>query len=336
MDAVDGRLAGSLLGTMLGDSLGLPRENLSPRRAARLFGTEPRQCLAFGLGMTSDDTELACFAAQSLLASGGEEKAFARAFGWKLRWWLLSLPAGIGLATGRAMLKLWLGFPPSASGVWSAGNGPALRAPILGAWCPDDSRLPGLIEASTIVTHRDPRAADAALATARAAHYAARRGRGDFDRDALLDSLGQDFLRPVRAWRGARPEEVLAALGTPGGVGGFIEHTVAAALWAWLEDPFDFRAGMRRVLALGGDSDSVGAVFGGLCGALVGERDLPRDWLDAVLDFPRSPDWVARLGRRLERGGEEVPLAWPLYAFRTPLQWALVLGHGFRRLAPPY
>jgi hypothetical protein len=52
----------------------------------------------------------------------------------RLRGWLLSLPAGIGFATLRAILKLWLGFPLNRSGVYSAGNGPAMRVAVIGAF----------------------------------------------------------------------------------------------------------------------------------------------------------------------------------------------------------
>jgi ADP-ribosylglycohydrolase len=63
-------LTGVLLGTAVGDALGLPREGLSPRRARRLFGGPPlRHRLVFGRGMVSDDTEHACVTAQALLRS---------------------------------------------------------------------------------------------------------------------------------------------------------------------------------------------------------------------------------------------------------------------------
>jgi hypothetical protein len=44
----------------------------------------------------------------------------------RLRFWLLGLPAGIGLATGRGIFKLWCVYHPEQAGVFSAGNGPAI------------------------------------------------------------------------------------------------------------------------------------------------------------------------------------------------------------------
>jgi hypothetical protein len=71
-----------------------------------------------------------------------------------MRWWLVGLPAGIGSATLRATLKLWLGFSPSRSGVFSAGNGPAMRSPVLGTAIDDIETLRKFVRASTRITHR--------------------------------------------------------------------------------------------------------------------------------------------------------------------------------------
>ena len=66
------RITGLLLGTAVGDSLGLPREGLSGRRAARLYDGPLRQRLVLGRGMLSDDTEHACMTAQALLTAGDD------------------------------------------------------------------------------------------------------------------------------------------------------------------------------------------------------------------------------------------------------------------------
>lgn len=68
---------------------------------------------------------------QAVLASGGEPEAFVRSLAWRLRGWLLGVPAGVGLATLRSGIRLWLGVPPSRSGVYSAGNGPSMQAGLL-------------------------------------------------------------------------------------------------------------------------------------------------------------------------------------------------------------
>src|ERR1700757_4448141 len=93
---------GVLLGTAVGDSLGLPSEGLSRQRIrARWCGVWQHRFL-FGRGMVSDDTEHTLFVAQALLAHPDDPIAFQRCLAWKLRLWLLGVPAGIGLATLKA------------------------------------------------------------------------------------------------------------------------------------------------------------------------------------------------------------------------------------------
>ncbi|HIF05444.1 MAG TPA: ADP-ribosylglycohydrolase family protein [Gemmatimonadetes bacterium] len=59
-----------MLGTAVGDSIGLPYEGLSRGRAEKLLGPPDRHRFFFGRGMVSDDTEHTCMVAQSLIRSG--------------------------------------------------------------------------------------------------------------------------------------------------------------------------------------------------------------------------------------------------------------------------
>jgi hypothetical protein len=124
-------------------------------RLRDLFGGPPlRHQFLFGRGMVGDDTEHTCMDGQALLDAPEDVDAFARSLAWRLRFWLLRLPAGTGRATLRAVLKLWLGFSPRHSGVWSAGNGPALRAALLGVCLGHDPDwLRAYVRASTRLTH---------------------------------------------------------------------------------------------------------------------------------------------------------------------------------------
>lgn len=341
------RLEGCMLGLMTGDCLGLPLEALSPRRARRLFGPRVRHRFLFGRGMASDDTELGCMAAQSLLISNGDPERFQHSLAWGLRLWLLTLPAGIGLATLTSTLRLWLGWPAGSSGARSAGNGPLLRAPVLGsAFRGGKKELLALVDASTRVTHTDPRALRAARATALAARYARESNPDSFSAQELLNVIttcaeeDAEFLRWLELVRASRPDDspkaFLRELGCTDGISGYAYHTLPAVLWSWLKDPLDFRAGMERVLSLGGDADTTAAVYGALCGSATGAGVIPREWLEPIVEFPRTTEWVRALAQALAGRASPPPLAWPLYALRTPIYWAAIIGHGLRRLAPPY
>lgn len=334
------RIAGLLLGTAIGDSIGLPREGLSARLAAQMYRGPLRQRFVLGRGMLSDDTEHACMTAQALLSCAGDPRRFARALAGKLRWWLLGLPAGIGWGTLRAIVRLWVGYSPERSGVMSAGNGAAMRAPIIGAWFDDLDQMAGFVDASTRITHRDPRARAGSLAVAIATHHAARsrtiaaatvlrdiRARVvDPELLASLDRVDDALARELT------PAQLAAELGLSRGVTGYIHHTVPMCLFAWLRSPHDFRSAVSEVVALGGDADTTGAIVGALAGATVGASRLPAEWL-AIADWPRSPAWIRALADRIATHGAPLPVFWPAIPLRNAVFAAIAIITGLRRLS---
>ena len=64
---------------------------------------------------------------------------------------------------------------------------------------------------------------------------------------------------------------------------GFALFTAGIGLQVAAEAP-GFEEGLRRVVALGGDTDTNGAVAGALLGAMHGRAALPLPWLRVLLD----------------------------------------------------
>ncbi|MBC5764228.1 ADP-ribosylglycohydrolase family protein [Ramlibacter albus] len=343
---MDARAAtGCLLGTAVGDSLGLPYEGLSARRAARMFGDPMRHHLLPGHGMVSDDTEHACFTARALLLAGDDVDKFGRLLAASLRWWFLGLPAGIGLATLRAIVKSCIGFPPDKSGVFSAGNGPAMRSAIIGvAWGHDPEKMKAFVRRSTCITHTDPKACDGALAVALAAHWA--ETCAPMSPEAFINKLaalgvGEETVTLARhAAKASAAKEAVgifaAALGSRGGISGYMLHTVPCVLHVWFRHPDDISAGLREIIGAGGDTDTTAAIYGGIVGARVGKQGIPADALRGIADWPRSVTWVERLGDALATQGKCPGYFVPGIPVRNALFMAIVLAHGFRRLVPPY
>jgi ADP-ribosylglycohydrolase len=351
------RLAGVLLGTAVGDALGLPREGMSRRRALRMHGQAPlRHRFLFGRGMISDDTEHACMTAQALLAYPEEPRVFAKSLAWRLRFWLLGIPAGVGFGTLRAILKLWVGFPPTKSGVYSAGNGPAMRSPILGAclYRAKDT-LNSFVNASTFLTHTDPKAGQGALAVALCAAYAVQRRPEEIVPSAVLSELCESLVDSElvsllkqageHLEKGSNVEEFADSLGLGKGVSGYIYHTVPVAIFGWLRYRSDFCEAVESVILLGGDTDTTGAITGALAGATLGASGFPTQWLGRLFEWPRSVRWMCRLAANLTKQFPEdsastragpTRLFWPGILPRNVLFLGAVLWHGFRRLFPPY
>lgn len=145
----------------LGDSFGFPYENMSP---ALINKIKPE--LKYPLNINkikntiTDDTEHLVMTYLALIDSQNSqqiEKDFERSLSKRLRTWFLTLPAGIGMATLKSLSKLTIGISPSKTGVFSAGNGPLMRAPIIGAFYFDNDELrKKLVHVSTTITHTDP------------------------------------------------------------------------------------------------------------------------------------------------------------------------------------
>ncbi|MBL8888760.1 MAG: ADP-ribosylglycohydrolase family protein [Planctomycetaceae bacterium] len=354
------RIVGCILGTAVGDAIGLPYEGLTRQRAAKMFGPPDRHRFCFGRGMVSDDTEHTCMVAQALIVARGDVVQFQRSLASGLRWWILGLPAGVGLATLRATIRLWLGYSPERSGVYSAGNGPAMRSAILGVAIRDLDQLRIFVRASSRLTHSDPKAELGALAVALAAHLAAiheeilpdeyleRLTELIGDKDPELFSL---MARAVASVNAGQSTLVFAdSLELHNGVSGYVYHTVPVAIHAWLSHQQDCRSAIMAVIQCGGDADSTGAIVGGIVGAGVGRSGIPQDWLDRMIEWPRTIAWLETLGKELAIVADEsnrtqrigdarhdsprLPICGIL--IRNLFFLSVVLCHGLRRLAPPY
>ena len=296
---------GCLLGTAVGDAMGLPYEGLPRRRIP--VGISGHGWF-FGRGMTSDDTEHTWIVVEALYAAQGDVAIFERELARGLRRWFLTMPSALGWATLRACLKLSLGFGPGRSGVFSAGNGPAMRSAVIGVWFRDDPvSVQTFVRSCTRVTHTDLKAENGALAVALAAA-----GRLDLFSQFCGD---EEFVERVR----------LAGEGVfdPGqGVSGYIYDTVPAALAVCARQGDDYRGAVLEAIGLGGDTDTVAAIVGGIVGAGVGEAGIPREWVDGICDWPRSVGAMRRLA-----GGERVRLGYLGLVGRNWVFFVIALWH---------
>lgn len=345
-------IAGAILGCAVGDALGLPYEGLAKWRGGRLYGEPERYHFLLGRGMVSDDTEQTCLLAQALCRHPDDPEAFARDFARGLKRWLLGIPAGIGFSTLKAILRLWIGIPASRSGVFSAGNGAAMRSAILGAAIDDLTTLKKFAAASTRVTHTDPKANDGALAVALAA-WCAKRGTNPPDqflnvlRENQDETTSRDFFDLMEQLKeslqsGETTQAFAVKLCGERGVSGYVLHTVPVALHAWLSFPNDYRNAVQAVIRCGGDTDTVAAIVGAIVGSGVGRAGIPIAWQTQLWEPVRSVAWMERLADATRQAATTTkptvpPRTVPFVGIvRNLIFLVTVLLHGFRRLLPPY
>ena len=78
---------------------------------------------------------------------------------------------------------------------------------------------------------------------------------------------------------------------------GWAVSTLQAALWAF-ETTTSFEDGLIAAVNLGGDADSIGAVYGQIAGAYYGFDAIPEHWLAAVKDRRKVDELIEALCRR--------------------------------------
>lgn len=338
-------IEGCLLGCAVGDSICLPYEGIAPRRISKILKLPLKHRFIFGCGMVSDDTDHSVFVAQSLARNPNNPDKFARSLAWRLRLWLLCLPAGIGMATLKSILRLWCGVSPSRSGVFSAGNGAAMRSAIIGVVHSENSELrEQFTHASSVITHSDPKAGFGARAIADLAASISRDGSliSLSKLEQILQDAGEGdewrdtVQRTLNACSSRKIEDAVTSCGLKRGVSGYILHTLPVAVAAWHINSGDFRKTIETVATLGGDTDTVAAIAGSLAGISCTKEGIPDDWVTGIIDRPHSVAYISKLAEALHSGQTcKTGFSW-LQLSRGILFTVIVLGHGFRRLLPPY
>ena len=288
--------------------------------------------------------------AQALVASGGDIDTFTRKFASELRWWLCGLPAGTGLATARAIFKLWLGFSPKKSGVFSAGNGSAMRTAVIAAYFPDDPVIRRqFAEAHTKITHSDPKATTATIAITEIAatllHANSLPEEGiilsilraasqpnDPEWEHIIDSMHQGWKESVSL------PDFLNTIGgnAQRGITGYAYQTVPAVIYAGFQSKWDFQKTITSIISAGGDTDTTAAIAGALCGAYGGAAGIPQEWVSGIKEWPVSIKKISTLSKAINK---HTPLRirshWsPALLLRNIFFLITVLTHGFLRLIP--
>jgi ADP-ribosyl-[dinitrogen reductase] hydrolase len=301
MDALE-RALGSVLGLALGDALGAPFEL---RRAAQVPDPLPAfelEWMGMPPGTTTDDTAMARNLVRSLVEHGAldTDDVLARHISW-----LQTRPPDVENLTRVVLSRTAEGAPDAAREYVerrgpevSAGNGSVMYCAPLGvayAFRPDE--LFELAPALSAITHWDGRCRTACLAVTLTVAALVRGEPGD---RAMVDAItavaeregGEELEYLVEAAGRARPVD--------GPDMGFTLFTAGLALQVAAEQP-PFEDGLRRVVGLGGDTDTNAAVAGALLGALHGRSGVPAVWLDRLQDRDAIEGEASALAELAER-----------------------------------
>ncbi|MGV8850449.1 MAG: ADP-ribosylglycohydrolase family protein [Propionibacteriaceae bacterium] len=307
IDQVQDRIAGVMLGTAVGDALGVPYEFSTPpgpnQDAAMLGGGLGN----FAPGEWSDDTSMAVAVAR-VAATGADLRSTAAldAIAEGFLEWYDHGPADIGNQTrsvlsgtrrrldrgdgGASQVMREEAQSYARSHAHSAGNGAVMRTAAV-AWAHLDDResCAEAAQAIALLTHADPLAADSCVMWSEAIRVAI--VDGAIRVDAGLDLLPEERRTPWAAWladaMSPTRELVPGRRFTPNGYTvTAVQAAVAAITLTPAADSTHLAAALHAAVRIGNDTDTVAAIAGGLLGARWGASAVPAVWRAAVHGWP--------------------------------------------------
>jgi len=281
------RAAGCILGLALGDALGAPFEFMRAPEIPRPLPLFERPWMGLPPGTTTDDTAMAMNLVDSLVSL---RRLDTRDLAARHVAWFRAGPPDVGNQTARVLARASEGAvaEEAAEALWrlrgpevSAGNGSVMYCAPLGvAYAHRPRELSRLAPRLSAVTHFDGRCKTAVRAVTQAV---ASLVRGSDPAAAVTSAL-----QTVADLEGGEEleflvEEVGRSRPVDGPDQGFCLFAAATGLQAVAREEA-FEAALVRVVGLGGDTDTNGAVAGALVGAASGRDALPASWIDRLAD----------------------------------------------------
>lgn len=313
----------ALLGLAVGDALGVPVEFIGrearrrdPVVDMRGYGTHHQPP-----GTWSDDSSLTFCLAETLARPGGRTGQpdlvdfGRRAINWldNSYWTAQGEVFDVGNATRYAIQNLRAGVAPTKAGPRSEldnGNGALMRIlPLVfhDTWQAKNLDLNAawaLTEAVASVTHGHPRSSLGCflyLLVARgllsglapAAAYEQMQGLANpWLQNGSIPAVVEDKHYKWWVLSGKLAEQPESNISSSG----YVVHTLEAALWCLLTQN-TYAATVLAAVNLGNDTDTTGAVAGGLAGLAYGEAAIPAEWLAVLARRADIEDLAARLVR---------------------------------------
>jgi ADP-ribosyl-[dinitrogen reductase] hydrolase len=308
----------ALLGLAVGDALGVPVE-FAPRvdRVAdpvtgmRAYGTHRQPA-----GTWSDDSSLTFCLAETLAENGTAVDAGVRFCRWYEEgyWTAHGKVFDIGIATAEALRRLKAGMSPANSGgkgEFDNGNGSLMRILPLAFWGQTLAMADRfeMVRAYSSITHAHIRsvlgcfiytemARQLLVCVDRfAAYHTMQQQVREF---VLINHVASEVeLRQYHRileipYGDFQPQPLLECREDEIRSSGYVVHTLEAALWCLLKHD-TYAATVLAAVNLGEDTDTTGAVAGGLAGLAYGEAGIPAEWLAVLARRSDIENLAARL-----------------------------------------
>lgn len=308
-DIVD-RMEGALLGVAIGDAMGMPVEQWTRRRIQETYGTitdffpgNPQNQISSSLKKyeTTDDTLCTVLVAQVLCEGNGNFRP--ERFLELIDAWMRQNDKSrtvIGPSTRKAVERMNAGDKLEELGKSGVTNGAAMKIIPAGLVVPyrDEEALFSLVSQICLPTHNTDIAIEGAFSVAVATAYVLESQVDSFSPDLFIEHvisslkqgrhngysvpgpsvaerilIGADLALKTNISDAEFLDRVYSVLGTSLS----IAETVSAAFAIVLRAKGDIMKTAMYSANVGGDTDTIGAIASGICGALQGAGAIPQD-----------------------------------------------------------
>lgn len=267
------KIKGGLYGVAVGDALGGTTEFMSPGEIKAQYGYL-REIIGGGVwrlapGEVTDDTMMTLCVAEGIMEQPAEPM---EPIGHRFLEWYETKPKDIGNIIRRVFERYegdWLeaAFYAHHDLGQSGGNGSLMRCLPVALAYGDGAEMERVTLMQSRMTHYDPRCGKACLIYNR---IAARLLHGEDVSSAIYgETAGTEYEGLIEAVPDCEPS-------------GFVVHTFRWVLHILLHSE-DFSEVVQRAANLGSDSDTIGAIAGGLAGIHYGYEAIPAEYAASIL-----------------------------------------------------
>lgn len=305
-----------LFGVAVGDALGVPVEFKSRQEISEKPITDMIGYGTYGLppGTWSDDSSLT-FCLADALADGYDLQTIANGFvKWRYDnfWTARGEVFDVGIGTQQAIERVLKGTRPELAGgfdSWSNGNGSLMRILPLLAYIKDkpvEERFAITKDVSSI-THGHIRSAIACF------YYIefARKLLSGTNLTTVYNELKAEISNylnstninkgEIALFNGLLVDDVYTKNGDTIKSSGYVLDTLEASIWC-LMNTSSYQEAVLKAVNLGEDTDTTGAVAGGLASLYYGYQNIPQKW---VIMLARSKDIEALAVKMAKRYDKE-------------------------------
>lgn len=295
-----------LFGVCVGDALGVPVEfqrrdllKMSPVVTMQSGGVHEQE-----EGVWSDDSSLTFCLAETIVEGYKQELLADKFIAWKYKayWTAKGEVFDIGNATSWAISNLLKGINPTKAGGKSEsdnGNGSLMRILPLVLLLKDlsiEDRFKLTKEVSSI-THAHPRSIMACFYYLEFA-LELLKGKNKFEVYENLKTIFlsinsvevndeiSNFDRLIQQNIHELHEDYIRS-------SGYVIHTLEASIWCLLNTN-SYEEAVLKAVNLGEDTDTTGAVTGGLAGLLYGYESIPQEWIKTIKNKNAIDDLIDR------------------------------------------